>query len=73
MKRNANCLLTILKKYGSELTTSQILEYTVLYPELCKDCNSGSGVISTAKELMEKGIVKRTIAKGGFRWSLNPV
>jgi hypothetical protein len=72
MKRNSDCLMTILNKHGSELTTSQILKFTVLYPELCKDCSSGSVVISTAKELMEKGIVKRTIAKGGFRWSLNP-
>jgi len=72
MTSNTDCLLTILKNQGSNLTTSQILEYTSNYPELCKDCSSGTAVISSAKELMEKGIVKRSIAKGGFRWSLNP-
>ena len=70
MSRNTDCLLTILRNQGDSLTTTQILEYTSNYPELCRDCSSGSAIISSAKELMEQGIVKRVVGKGGFRWSL---
>ncbi|MHA2503033.1 MAG: hypothetical protein ACXAE3_09195 [Candidatus Kariarchaeaceae archaeon] len=70
MTRNTQCLLTILGEHPGGLTTAQILDETINYPELCKSCSSGSVIISTAKELMEEGKVSRKVEKGGFVWSL---
>ena len=70
MNSNQQCVITILRDHGDQLTTSQILDYTKNYPDLCRGCSSGTQVISAGIQLMEMGLIKREIGKGGFKWSL---
>jgi hypothetical protein len=69
-KRNLYCFLEILKNTKRKLRTSEILDHTKNYPDLCTGCNSGSEVISAGLELLRLGRVNREIGKGGFLWSL---
>jgi len=70
MNRDQRCLITILEDHGGQLTTSQILELTGQYPDLCQGCSSGSQIISAGISLVQLGKIKREVAKGGFVWIL---
>jgi len=69
-EKNELCFLKILGSHGKALTTSQLLEATDLFPELCSGCKSGNDVISAGLRLLEKNQINRTAGKGGFLWSL---
>ncbi|MCE7737178.1 MAG: hypothetical protein GPJ54_19985 [Candidatus Heimdallarchaeota archaeon] len=69
-ENSKKCIIKILSSEKSSLSTSDILEKTALYPELCRDCRSGTRLISVAIKLVEEGRVRKQVAKGGFRWSL---
>jgi len=70
MNKNQQCLITILRDHGDNLTTAEIVRLASQYPDLCRGCSSGSAVISAGMILHEEGKIERKIAKGGFRWSL---
>ncbi len=68
--KNETCFLKILKSKGEKLMTSQILELSDNFPEICSGCKSGSDVIAAGMRLIKKDKVKRSVGKGGFLWSL---
>ena len=68
--KNEECFIAILKSEPIPLKTEEILEKTELYPNLCSGCKSGNDVILAGQKLLKKGVIKREIGKGGFRWSL---
>jgi len=71
LTRNAQCVLKILES-GSSLTTSEVLNRArrAEYTELCKDCAGGDTFIIAANQLVERGLVTRKLAKGGYRWQI---
>ncbi|MCH8907012.1 MAG: hypothetical protein IH840_07975 [Candidatus Heimdallarchaeota archaeon] len=70
MNKNEKCFIKILQSKTRKFTTSQILNATDLYPELCSGCKSGSHVITAGQSLIKQGKVLREVGKGGFYWSL---
>ena len=70
--KDEDCLLAIMKSVTQDegLSTAQILAKTIDFPDLCEGCSSGSHIISAGNILVEKGIMLKELAKGGFRWFL---
>ncbi|MDH5401292.1 MAG: hypothetical protein OEZ01_12840 [Candidatus Heimdallarchaeota archaeon] len=68
--KNKECFIAILKSSKNSLSTQEILNMTENFPDLCQGCTSGTHVVSAGIKLAEEGKVIRSIAKGGFRWSL---
>lgn len=68
--RNAECVLRILSKAAGDLTTAEILEraQSEEYAEICQGCAGGDAFIVAARQLVEKGLITRKLAKGGYRW-----
>ncbi len=67
--REELCLIAILRE-KNKISTSEILKMTSHFPKLCDMCASGSQVIVAGKKLERKGIVKKSVGKGGFIWEL---
>jgi hypothetical protein len=69
--KHEECLIAILEKY-KEATTSEILDRTTEeeFLKFCTGCESGSDVMGAARLLEEKGLLKKELVKGGYRWSL---
>lgn len=63
------CLLNILKKY-KKLTTSEILQATDEFPDICHTCVSGSTVMLAGKKLIRKGYLQKIPQPNGFVWEL---
>jgi hypothetical protein len=70
ISKNEECFLKILESQSNPLKTSELLELTDLYPELCSGCKSGNDVIAAGIRLLKKKKIQRTVGKGGFLWSL---
>ena len=70
--KDEDCLLAIMKSVDLEegLSTAQILAKTIDFPELCEGCSSGSHIISAGNVLVDKGVLLKELAKGGYRWFL---
>ncbi|MHA2378599.1 MAG: hypothetical protein ACXADS_04935 [Candidatus Thorarchaeota archaeon] len=72
LSRNAQCVLKILQNVVDPLTTSEILEIARSdeYADVCQDCAGGDTFIVAARQLVNKGLVSKTLGKGGYRWQL---
>ncbi|MHA2431846.1 MAG: hypothetical protein ACXADO_01275 [Candidatus Thorarchaeota archaeon] len=72
LSRNAQCVLKILQNVVDPLTTSEILEIARSdeYADVCQDCAGGDTFIVAARQLENKGLVSKTLGKGGYRWQL---
>jgi len=70
ISRNEECFLRILKSQSGPLKTSQLLELTDQFPDLCSGCKSGNDVIAAGMRLLKKDMIRRSVGKGGFLWSL---
>lgn len=70
ISKNEECFLKILGTQSEPLLTSELLEKTDLFPNLCSGCKSGNDVIAAGMRLLKKELIKRTVGKGGFQWSL---
>ena len=70
ISKNEQCFLKILESRPEPLKTSELLELTDLFPELCSGCKSGNDVIAAGMRLLKKSKIKRSVGKGGFLWSL---
>jgi len=71
LNKHEECLIAILEKYHNA-STSEILEYATeeQFLDFCTGCESGSDVMGAARSLEEKGLLKKTLGKGGYKWSL---
>lgn len=69
-ENSKKCIIIILSSANNSLSTSEIVEMAHNYPELCRDCSSGTKLISIAIKLVEEGRIRKQVTKGGFRWSL---
>ena len=71
VNKHEECLIAILKKYHNA-STSEILVYATeaQFLEHSTGCESGSDVMGAARSLEEKGLLKKTLVKGGYKWSL---
>ena len=68
--RSEKCLLKILNSDDKLFTTNEILMETRNYPKICSTCKSATAIITAANRLLRKGIIERSIAKGGFLWMI---
>jgi hypothetical protein len=70
--KDEDCLLAIMKSVdiAQGLSTAQILAKTIDFPDMCEGCSSGSHIIAAGNFLVEKGIITKELAKGGYRWFL---
>ena len=72
LSRNAECVLKILRNATEPLTTSEILESArdEEFSDICQDCAGGDTFIVAARQLVDRGLIIRKLAKGGYRWQL---
>ncbi|MFX1261974.1 MAG: hypothetical protein ACFFAZ_07805 [Promethearchaeota archaeon] len=72
LSRNAECVLKILQNAAEPLTTSEILESArdEELSDICQDCAGGDTFIVAARQLVDKGLITKKLAKGGYRWQL---
>ncbi|NHI83360.1 MAG: hypothetical protein EAX81_03560 [Candidatus Thorarchaeota archaeon] len=65
-------MLRILKDASGDLTTAEILEsaHREEHSEICQDCAGGDAFIVAARQLVERGLITRKLAKGGYRWRI---
>ncbi|UCH03570.1 MAG: hypothetical protein JSW05_08185 [Candidatus Thorarchaeota archaeon] len=72
LSRNAQCVLNILQNATNPLTTSEILEIARSdeHADICQDCAGGDTFIVAARQLVDKGLISKTLGKGGYRWQL---
>lgn len=72
LSRNAQCVLSILQNATDPLTTSEILEIARSdeHADICQDCAGGDTFIVAARQLVDKGLISKTLGKGGYRWQL---
>ena len=72
LSRNAQCVLRILQNATEPLTTSEILEIARSdeHADICQDCAGGDTFIVAARQLVDKGLISKTLGKGGYRWQL---
>ena len=72
LSRNAQCVLNILQNATSPLTTSEILEIARSdeHADICQDCAGGDTFIVAARQLVDKGLISKTLGKGGYRWQM---
>ncbi|MFW9943693.1 MAG: hypothetical protein ACFFB7_01730 [Candidatus Sifarchaeia archaeon] len=72
LSRNAQCVLSILQNATDPLTTSEILEIARSdeHSDICQDCAGGDTFIVAARQLVDKGLISKTLGKGGYRWQL---
>lgn len=68
--RSEKCLLKILHSHEKLFTTNEILVETQNYPKLCSTCKSATAIITAANRLLRKGVIERSISKGGFLWTI---
>ena len=71
LSKDSQCVLKVLETAES-LTTTEILEIakTETFANLCSGCAGGDSIVSTANQLVEKGLVLKKFGKGGYRWQL---
>ena len=71
---NEKCMLKILetaRENGTNsLSTNDILKMAVKF-DICADCSAGSQVVSAGEKLIERKMVEKFFAVGGYRWKLN--
>jgi hypothetical protein len=72
LSRNAECVIKILSDASDDLTTIEILENARReeYASICQDCAGGDAFIVAARQLVEKGLITKKLAKGGYRWRI---
>lgn len=72
LSRNAECVLKILQNATEPLMTSEILEAArnEELSDICQDCAGGDTFIVAARQLVDRGLITKKLAKGGYRWQL---
>ncbi|MHA1912297.1 MAG: hypothetical protein ACTSYA_11435 [Candidatus Kariarchaeaceae archaeon] len=70
--KDEDCLLAIMKSgdITEGLSTAQILAKTIDFPDVCEGCSSGSHIIAAGNMMVDKGVLRKELAKGGYRWHL---
>jgi MoaA/NifB/PqqE/SkfB family radical SAM enzyme len=65
---NERCMVEILRR-AKDASTREVLALSKEIA-LCRDCSDGNAVLAAASTLAAKGLVKSSIARGVYRWSL---
>lgn len=68
--KSRQCILKILGESEKSLSTQEMLDIAIKYPELCRGCKSGSNILSIIMKMYREGKVQREITKGGLRWMI---
>jgi MoaA/NifB/PqqE/SkfB family radical SAM enzyme len=65
---NERCFVQILKE-RNDIPTKQVLQMAKSIA-MCKDCNDGNSVMVSGQKLISLGIIKRTLKRGIYYWTL---